>query len=186
MSLEYHIYAGVNAAVDFTTPVATTSSLTATVVLAASSTATYVVRAYDTVTALEDTSSDARVTVTTDSAGHDISGYPAPPHSLNVLPATGGTALVTWAYPLSGKATSFAVYLGTTAVNYAASVATVSFVPGTTFAATLTGLAGGTAYKVGVRATNALGQETNTTIVSFTARSSGPAAVVPVSAFVVS
>lgn len=181
MSIVYRVYVGINGPPDYTTPAIVTASLTADLpVIGPGSVVTAVVRPFDTVTGLEDTSSDARIVVTLDAAGEDNGAYPVAPTGLTVKALPGGTARVSWAYPSNGGARGFRVYTGTTLPDYSMPVVSVGWTQGRTNAATLTGLTGGT-YTVAVRAFNAAGEESNTNILTIIIATTGPSAVVAVS-----
>lgn len=182
MSIAYRIYAndGAGGPVDYSTAVATTSGLTyATAALALGSDTTFAVRAYDTASLLEDQNVDARCRVLLDAAGVDITGRPRPISGLSAVARAGGTARVEWAWPYAARPypTGFKVWLtaGST-TNFAASpAATVAFT-GPSGAATLAGLADGSAYVVSVRAYTALADDGNTLSAAVTGDSTGPAA----------
>lgn len=185
MALEYRVYAndGAGGPVDYTTPVATTSSLTYVgSALPLSSDTTFAVRTRDTVSGLEDLNTDARVQIVVNAAGADVTNRPNAPRGLTARLLAAGSIRVEWLYPPAGQLgapTSFKVWatLGAS-VNYAASPSTtVTYDPGRQlYSATLTGLTGGSAYSVGVRATNASGDETNTASVAITPDSTAPSA----------
>jgi hypothetical protein len=126
---------------------------------------------------------DAAVTILLDATGKDVTNRPAPPVHLRALPRAGGAARVEWWYPTTAGPTTpagFHVYIGVGASpSYTSPVAIVAYSTGylNTFKADLTGLTGGTAYSVGVRAYNATGEEPNTIAVGFTAGAAGPLAV---------
>lgn len=190
MSLEYRVYSNDNRGgpVILGAPPATTSSLTWTSPnLPAPSDTTFLVRTFDTASGLEDPNTDARVRIILDQEGNDISGYPRAPIGLTVRPLAGGAARVTWTGQAFAGATGFSVYVweASGAPDYAAEVVSVAASPDNParrYSATITGLAGGTAYRVGVRAFNGAGEERNTITVGVTGRTAGPAAIVPVSA----
>lgn len=186
MAIQYHIYKG-NASggpIDYGTVVATTAGLTyATPALALSSTTRYAVRSFDTVSSLEEANVDATVRIVVDAGGADVTLRPNAPGQLAIRPILAGGLRVSWTYNSGGQGgapTSFRVWATAGgSVNYAASpLATVPYVAGILFYSTdLTGLTGGTSYAVGVRATNATGDELNTTFVSAVADTTGPDAV---------
>ena len=181
MSTSYHVYQndGAGGAVDYTTIVATTASLTYNVgPLNIPSDWTFAVRAFDTVSLLEEKNVDARVRIQVNAAGVDVSSLPNAPTALRVTPGKSGTATVIWLYSPIGQGgipTGFHVYIGTPTISYASPVATVSYAPALgTFTANLSGLTGGATYQVGVRSFNATGEESNTQFVSFLASTAGP------------
>lgn len=137
-------------------------------------------------TGLEEQNTDARVTIDVSASGVDLAGLPNAPTGIGVVAGPGGTATATWGYsPLSeGSApTGFHVYVGTPTVSYASAVATATYAPALTFfSASLSGLTSGSTYQVAVRSYNATGTETNTSIATFVASTSGPTPVTNVSA----
>lgn len=187
MATQYHVYKndGAGGPVDYSTIVATVTSGTTYTgsALAASSDTTFAVRAFDSVSGLEEENVDCRVRIVLDSGRADITTRPNPPVGLSAHAKAGGKALVTWAYNPRGQGgapTSFKVWLTAgTSVNYAASPATtVTYSAHTqSYRVTLSGLSDATAYVVGVRATNASGDETNATKVSIVGDTTGPNAV---------
>jgi hypothetical protein len=193
MSLEYRVYAnnGLGGPVIYTSPIATTSSLSQLVTpLSKPSDNTFLIRVHDTVTGYEDQNGDARVRIVVDSSGRDVTGQPNAPWGLTVTPTISGGVQVAWMYNPGGQGgppTVFNVYAGSPAPNYSVKLAQVAArkAPGQIYIANLTGLTGGTAYQVAVRAQNAVAEETNTTTVSFTAVSAGPSAVASLSAAVI-
>ncbi len=79
----------------------------------------------------------------------------------------------------------FNVYIGVGAVpDYGSPAAVVSYTSGilNSFVANLTGLSNGVTYAIGVRAFNTTAQEPNRNVVTITAVSVGPTAVVGLSA----
>jgi hypothetical protein len=196
---EYHIYSNTNGSfptgyatagpIDYSTPIATTGLLTWTSSpLAFPGTWRFGVRAFDTLTMLEEENLDAAVTIILDAAGIDITNRPKAPTALRAFPRAGGTIRVEWAYNTINPApvpTGFHVYKGTTGPpNYGVVAATVSFqaaVAGA-FMVDLPGLVNGTVYTIGVRAFNSTAEEPNTVTVNCTADSTGPTAVVSLTA----
>jgi len=179
----YNIYsnAGVGA-INYATPIATVYGLTWTSPpLNYPDTWRFGVRAFNQYG--EEKNLDAAVTIILDASGNDITLRPSPPVGLRALALAGGTVRVEWGYPVINRATvptGFHVYLGTGgAPSYSSPAATVSFSAGiaNTFVSNLAGLTGGTTYQIGVRAYNAVAEEPNTSFVSVTADSAGPAAV---------
>jgi hypothetical protein len=82
----------------------------------------------------------------------------------------------TWPYLRGPKPAGFHLYKGVGAVDYTTVAATVAYsgllVPPR---AVLAGLTDGTTYLVGVRAYNAVGEETNTVVASVLADATAPA-----------
>lgn len=187
MATEYRIYSnsGSGGPIDFTTIVATVSSGTTWTSgdLGASASWQFAVRAYDTVSGLEESNLDARVSVVTDASLNDITNVPLPPTGLTVTPTAGGNLRVNWFATVSRRtgnaAIAFKVYIGTGGTpSYTSPVATITAVPGFAHYFTdLTGLTAGVAYTVGVRAANATGTEGNTTTATATTDATAPSNV---------
>ena len=174
MTIEYHVYSnGGSGPVNYGTIVATTSTPTYT-----TAARTYpddwifAVRAYDTVSAIEETNTDARCELDLNAAGADVSAQPNAPIRLTVYPSAGGKATVVWSYAAGGQGgapTGFHIYIGTPTVSYTSPVLTTGYSSGiAVFSATLTGLTAGATYQVGVRAYNGTAEETNTVTRTFT------------------
>jgi hypothetical protein len=180
----YRIYGngGGGGPIDYSTPLATTASLTWTSgALAAGSRWRFAVRAFDTTSGLEETNVDAVVLLDLDAARRDVTSLPSPPEHLTVDPAAGG-AVVHWSYPFTAAATrptGFRIYAGSPTPDYGTVLTTVAYYrsPIAVFRATLTGLTPGVTYRVGVRAYNASGEETNTTVADVTIPASAPSNV---------
>jgi hypothetical protein len=184
--LEYQIYTntGVGDPIDYLVPEATTGLLTWTSgPLTVPGIWRFGVRAFDTLTTLEEQNLDCAVTVILDASGVDITNRPKAPIGLRAFATKNASITAEWAYNTINPnpvPTGFHVYIGTGGVpDYTHPAATVRFNSsvGGTFFADLTGLVSGTAYTIGVRAFNATTEETNTTTVTVTADSVGPAAV---------
>jgi hypothetical protein len=184
--LEYQIYTNtrVGDPIDYLVPEATTGLLTWTSgPLTVPGIWRFGVRAFDTLTTLEEQNLDCAVTVILDASGLDITNRPKAPIGLRAFAIKNASITVEWAYNTitpNPVPTGFHVYIGTGGVpDYSHAAATVRFSSsvGATFFADLTGLVSGTAYTIGVRAFNATTEETNTTTVTVTADSVGPAAV---------
>lgn len=186
MPVAYHVYSndGLGGPIDYSSPVATVAGLTwMSGPLAPSSDTKFGVRAFDVGSGLEELNLDCAAEVVIDATGLDVTDRPQPPTGLRVDPLPGGSLRVGWHYPIARgpKApTGFHVYVGTGGTpDYSSPAATVAYSLGfmNAFAVTLTGLTGGTAYTVAVRAYNASGDEPNATVVTATAKTSGPAPV---------
>ncbi|WP_165072135.1 fibronectin type III domain-containing protein [Paludisphaera rhizosphaerae] len=178
MAVTYNVYGndGAGGPVDYSTPVATVSATTwSTSALAAPGLHRFAVRAVD---GEEESNVDAVAAIPLSAAGVDLSGLPSAPIQLAAAPAGGGTIRVAWRPASTGPfATSYRVYVGTGGTpSYTTPVATVSPRGSGLQAATLTGLTAGTAYAVAVRAANAAGEESNTTIVEATLAAAPPSA----------
>jgi len=181
----YNIYKndGLGGPVDYGTIVATTSSLSYVgSALPLNSDTTFAVRTYDTVSGLEDANTDCRVRIVVDGSGNDVTNRPNAPIGVTARLLAAGGLRVEWAYSPAGQAgapTQFKVWatLGG-AVNYAAAPnATVAYQAGRlTYSATVPGLTGGSLHSIGVRASNASGDETNATAVQATPDSTAPSA----------
>jgi hypothetical protein len=187
--LEYHIYAnsGIGDPIDYSTPIATTGLLTWTSSpLAFPGTWRFGVRAFD--SGGEEENLDCAITLILDAGGNDITFRPTAPIGLRAFPTAGGGIRVEWAFnTINPKVvpTGFHVYIGTGGTpNYAIVKATVLFATAIagTFVANLAGLTNGTTYTIGVRAYNGVAEEPNTNTVTCTADSSGPSAVVSLTA----
>lgn len=185
MAINYRVYSNDAAGgpVDYSSPIGTTAALSfSPPALAAPSDNWFGVRAFDTVSGLEELNTDARVRILIDAAGNDITALPNAPSHLAALALAGGAARVTWSFNPAAwygqsPPASFKVWLTAGAsVNYAVSPATTAaYVRGRLiYTADLSGLSHGTLYSVGVRATNATGDEANTTQVQVTGNATGP------------
>ncbi len=191
MATEYHVYANTGAGdpINYSSPIATVSSLTWTSSgLSHPGTWSFGVRAFDTVSGLEEQNLDCALTCVLNSSGQDITSQPVAPSGLRAFALAGGSVRIEWMYVVvsgSNAPTGFHVYIGTGAtVNYSSAAATVLFDSGiaNAFATNLTGLTGGIAYTIGVRAYNAVAEESNTNTVTVTADAAGPVAVVSLTA----
>jgi hypothetical protein len=191
-AIVYYVYAGDSngGPVDYSRLIGQTYLLTFDSVPLAHSTSTrFGVRVHSSVTGLTEQNTDAQVFIVVGPAGEDLSNLPPAPVGLTVRAAKGGTAVVEWAYPylkLPSLPTGFHVYLtaGST-LDYATPAATVPYGPASlpiafrrpqpgNYRATLTGLADGTSYVVGVRAYNAAGEEANTVALSVVGDTTAP------------
>jgi hypothetical protein len=197
MAIQYHIYGndGAGGPVNYAAPVASVSGLTwNTPTLAPGGSYTFAVHPYDDVTGFEDRTADSRVSIVLDAGGLDTAGLPVPPLFVAVKPLSGGTARLVWYYPPGLSVSGFHVYSWPTSgpANWASPVGSVG---GTSqgndgssharpFSFLLTGLSDGVAYAVGVRGYNASGEGQNTDTVNVTGRTSGPLAVVSLTAAV--
>jgi hypothetical protein len=188
-NLEYHVYAntGVGDAINYNSPVATTASLTFTTApLTFPGIWRWGVRAFDPVTMLEEENLDAAVTIILDAAGVDITNRPKAPSQLRAIPRAAGTIRVEWAYNTINPSpipTGFHVYVGIGPLSYTSPIV-VDFnasIAGTFFV-DVPGLTDGTTYTIGVRAFNGVAEEPNTVTVNCTADSTGPSAVISLTA----
>ncbi|MHB8397343.1 MAG: hypothetical protein ACYDCI_00190 [Candidatus Limnocylindrales bacterium] len=181
----YHVYENTGAAdpINYNSPVDATSLLTYTTgILAYPGTWSFGVRAYYVDSALEEQNLDCYTTIVLDGSGNDITNRPLPPTGLRALPLAQGVIRAEWYYrPTSGPKTptGFHVYTANGVLNYTTPTATVLWTTGArnSFVANMPGFTGGTTYTVGVRAYNAVAEEPNTTTVTVTAITSGPAPV---------
>ena len=176
--ISYAIYTDAGTGVvDYTAPIATTSSLTATIsAVPLGATTIYAVRATDTGSGLEEQNTDARVSVVVGPSGIDVTGQPLSPAGLSVIATANSTARVEWGWPHLGTTppTGFRVYLGGSAVP----AATVPYFTGlTAFRCTLALPTEGVASTVNVRAYNAAGEDDNTVTATVTADATPPADV---------
>lgn len=84
---QYHIYGNSGSGpINYSVPLATTSSLTWTSGELTPGTWKFAVRAFDPATGLEEQNLDAAATITLDAGGNDISNRPAPPNALRAFP----------------------------------------------------------------------------------------------------
>lgn len=189
MGIAYRIYKnnGYGGPVDLSTPVGDTALLTFdTSPLLTGSDYTWAVYPYDTVTGYEDRTADSRVRFLLDDQGDDATSLPLAPQFLAALAGSGGTAKVTWYYPLGMPVSGFHVYAWRSSdpPNWTTPAGAVGGAlprDGTSHARAyrflLTGLADGVAYSVGVRGFNSFGEAINSGTASVTGRSSGPAPI---------
>lgn len=193
LGVAYHVYAndGAGGPIDYGTVYAETTGLSFTTdTLTGPAVWSFGVRAHDHDTGLEERNVDAVVTIRLDAAGHDITNIPAPVLALTGHAGKAGTATLSWQYQTSDQAKAprqFNVYQGLAGggggVNYATPVATVPYrALLRVFQATVSSLTDGTTYLFSVRAANATGEEQSMTTVSVLAETSGPSAVIGVSA----
>ena len=117
MTINYQIYSngGSGGAVDYSTPVATTSALSAVLDRSSpSSDNTFVVRALDTTSGLEEANTTVSVRIVIGADGSDVTALPASPHAVALAAVGAGSCRVSWAYvPVAGYGTptGFNVYL---------------------------------------------------------------------------
>lgn len=180
----YDVFAndGAGGAVDYSSAIATTASLTYTpAALAAPSDNTFAVRARDTANSLGEKNVDAICRIIIDGTGADITNRPNSPVGLSADPTAGGGLKVRWAYLADGQPaspTGFNVYL--TAVSagtpsWASPSATATAVTRKRYySASLTGLSDGVEYWVGVRAVNGSIEEPNETVITVTGSATAP------------
>lgn len=174
--ISYHLYKsnGLGGPVDSSSPVATTSGLTATLSVDIPSDTTFQVRAFDTVSGFTETNGDARVRVIVDDSGNDITNLPHAPWGLSAVPWGNGAVRVSWM--AGGSCSGFQVYAGSGTPSYATPLADLRFIDLVTpYSVVLSGLSGTVA--VGVRAFDATGQEANTNTVSVAVVTSGPSPI---------
>jgi hypothetical protein len=182
MSLVYHVYGndGAGGAIDLTTILDTVSGLTwDTPALGTPSDNAFLVRAYDTVTTLEDLNLDASCRIVISASGTDITNVPNAPYGLYATPLKAGAIRVHFAYSAIGQVAApsgFKIWIQAGgSINYALTPSgTLSYAGTASYAIDVAGFTGGTSYTVAVRATNATGDETNTTTVTVTADTAGP------------
>jgi hypothetical protein len=192
MAIVYDVFAGSQdgGPVDYTTPLLSTGSLSATIAaVAPGSSQRFAVRARDTATGLSDGNTDANALVTIGN-GLDLSSAPPAPQALRVFAGPNGQATAEWAYPfLTAVTLGFRVYLWRADrpdLAFASVVAVVPFRRVTrtlfTFRCGLAGLLDGVSYRVGVRAYNGHGEEQNTVEIGVTGKVLAPANVATLSA----
>lgn len=186
--LAYRVYASpsAGAAIDYDSPVATTTGTTWSSGTLSAGTWRFGVRAVS--AAGEELNLDCATMVVVDATGADITARPDPPTGLRAYASAAGSIVVEWAAAAvtvaARRPVGFHVYIGTGGTpSYASPAATVSYASAIAgaYQKVLTGLVDGTTYAVGIRAYNATSEETNTTTVSVTATSSGPLPVVSLS-----
>ena len=189
-TVQYHVYMSPasGAPIDYDTPVATVATPTSwdPPAFACPGTWKFGVRAFDAFG--EEQNIDCVVTIVFDANGIDISDRPNPPTGLRAFPVGPGAIRIEWYYPptTGPKApAAFNVYAAPGILfNYGTPAASVPFSAGlfNAFSTTLSGLAPGTPYLVGVRATNPGGEEANTSTVIAEPGGGGPLAVVGLTA----
>lgn len=130
----------------------------------------------------EEKNLDAEILIRLDASGVDVTAIPGPPTALGAISIKGGAIRVTWAAPAGGYAPAgYRVYAAVGGpLSYATPAATTPAGPtrSGTYSATLSGLADGATYLIGVRAYNDAGEERNTIVVSAVSDATGPAPVV--------
>jgi hypothetical protein len=189
----YTVYSNTGAGdpINYSDPIDVTAGLTYTTgPLSFPSTWSFGVRASWAISGLQEQNVDAVTTIVLNALGQDITNTPPAPIGLRAFATAGGTIRVEWTEPPTSTAKTpvgFHVYLGSPTVNYGTIAATVLFSTGLagSFVANIGPLTNGTTYLVGVRAFNAVSEETNTNTVSVTADGTGPSAVVDLTAIAV-
>lgn len=186
MAIVYDVYSNggiAGAPVDYSTPIATVSTLSFTTYsLKRSSTYLFGVRARDTSTGLGE-KNVTTLKVVIDANGNDVTNTPLPPQHVTAAPIVRGGLRIEWAFPwkkTSGaRPTGFHVYAGTGAMpDYTAVLATVAYREGAPyFRVNLVGLVGGQTYRIGVRAYNAAAEEKNTSFITAVPISQPPKSV---------
>ncbi len=140
------------------------------------------------ISGLEEQNVDARVDIVLDALGRDITNTPPAPLGLRAFATANASVRAEWTSPPTTVAktpTSFNVYRGIGTPSYGSPIANVLYITGlaNSFVANLTtGFTDGVTYAIAVRAANATGEEKNTAFVLVTADSTGPAAVVDLTA----
>jgi hypothetical protein len=173
----YHIYAnsGVNDPINYSIAIATVTGLTWTsAALPYPAQWLFGVRPFDRLTGFEDQNVDAYVSLVLDAAGVDITGRPNAPQNVSARATVNGGCRIEWDYRTGsqgGPPVSFLVWLTAGAiVNYmVAPVGTVGYIAGTPrfrLDVPPTSLADGAMYTAGVRATNGVATEPNTSAVA--------------------
>jgi hypothetical protein len=158
---------------------------------------TYAVRASDPISGIEERNTDATVRIVIGPDLTDRTAVPNPVIGLTAWATAGGGCKLDFVYSRTGQGgppTSFhAYYWPAGSVDWSDPAGTctglasraVSWGPGDVtqhFAMTLSGLADGVDYEVGVRAANDSGDDGSTRTVPVTGKGSGPAAVAGLSA----
>jgi hypothetical protein len=181
----YHVYANTGAGdpINYNSIIDTTAGLTYTTApLSYPGTWSFGVRAFYVISGLEEKNLDCYVTFILDANGRDVTNRPAPPTAVRAFPLAGGTVRAEWIYPPTKgpkTPTGFHIYTGVGTLSYTTPTATVAWGTGVanSFVANMSGFSDGVTYTVGVRAFNAVAEETNTNVVTVTAIASGPAPV---------
>jgi hypothetical protein len=191
MAINYHVYSNTGAGdpINYSSPIDTTANLTfTTAALAHPGTWSFGVRAFDTVSGLEESNVDAVVTIVLSATGVDITNTPPSPLGLRAFAIQNAGIRAEWTSPPTTPAkapTSFNIYSGIGTPDFTTPIANILASSGlaNSFVANLTsGFTGGTTYAIGVRAVNATGVDQNTNFVSVTVSSTGPTAVLSLTA----
>jgi hypothetical protein len=160
MAISYNVYAndGLGGAVNYATPISTTTGLTYSAgTLAIPSDNTFAVRSFDSGSGIEEANTDARVRIVIDASGNDVTTQPNPVIGLRATPTAGGTCWVAWGYDSAGQGGAPAQFNVTltpgSTPSLASPVATILFSPGVSgYGCSLSGLASNTLYTVAVQA----------------------------------
>ncbi len=184
-SVVYLVYAnsGLGDPINYAAPVAVLPGLSwQTYPLSPGGSYAFAVRAQAVATGLVETNVDCALAIVLGPTGADISLQPNQPTGLRIVPLAGGSILVQWAYLAANRATSplgFRVYAqaGTTP-QYQTPAATVPYAAGQcAYSTILAGPTGGGLYTVGVRAYNAVAEESNTNTATASLTTTGPSPV---------
>jgi hypothetical protein len=169
MAIVYRVYTNGRAGgpVDYSTPIASTSSLSYSAgPLSPSSDTTFAIRAFDTTTGIEESNSDAQVRLILDENGVDVSARPNPAHALSLSRASGGACRVSWAYAPNDQFTAdaFNVYIANSASSVVSPpAATIPYVPGRIgYSCVLPGPYAYGNYTVTVHSVNSAGEDAGT------------------------
>ena len=160
MAISYNVYAndGQGGDVDYSTPIATTSSLSYLMgPLATPGDHTLAVRAFDAVSGVEEANTDARVRIVLDSAGNDVTARPNAVVGLSAWPMVGETCWVSWGYDSTGQGGPPSLFNVSVTAGPAASLtdpaASVAYLPGVSgYGCTLSSLPAGVLCTVAVQA----------------------------------
>jgi hypothetical protein len=184
-TIGYNVYANTGAGdpINYAVPIATVYALSYTTsALSFPGTWKLAVRAFNQYG--EEQNLDCEIDLILDGSGNDITNRPLPPIGLRAFATKSAGIRAEWAYPpplkVARTPTGFHVYTGTGGTpNYGSPAATIPYKTAVAnmFVSNLSGLTGGTAYTIGVRAYNAVAEEPNTNTVTVTAVSAGPTAV---------
>ncbi len=159
MAISYNIYGndGRGGDVDYGRPIATTAAPPYTVgPLAAPSDNAFAVRAFDTVSAIEEANTDARVRIVIDAAGNDVTMRPNAVVGLSARALPTGTCWVSWGYQAKGQGGPPVEFVVTLTSGGTSSTATVAYLPGVVgYGCTLSGLASDVTYTIAVQAVGA-------------------------------
>jgi hypothetical protein len=182
----YHVYAnqGLGDPINYAVPVGDVTSLSWTSAsLNVPGQYRLGVRAFDSSTGLEEQNVDAALLLSLDAAGKDVTRVPVPPVGLRAFPKAGGAVRVEWICPSSvpsRQPSGFHVYITLgSKLDYSKPAAIIPWASGRfgAFTTDQAGLTDGFIYSIGVRAYNAVGEESNAVAVTVKADGTPPSLV---------
>ena len=141
------------------------------------------VRAFDSSTGLEEQNIDVVIELRLEAGGNDVTAVPDAPVGLRAFPLAGGKVRVEWTSPYTDprrKPLGFHIYMElATSSGSSTLVSTIPWSRGRLgwFSTDLAGLAEGLSYSIGVRAFNAVGEESNARVVTVEVDSTPPGLV---------